>query len=71
MNLRDMLSAGVRLNLIGPLRAGAVQAELGMMIPRLSAAVKHIEPGTAHQVAPLLEIMAAAHDRLYTRMFNS
>ena len=27
--------------------------------------------GDAHQVAPLVEVLSNAHDRLYTRLFNS
>jgi urease accessory protein UreH/urease accessory protein UreF len=69
--LRDMLSAAVRLNLIGPQRAARAQAVLASQLDRLCVLARSLDAREAHQVAPLLEIWAAAHDRLYSRLFNS
>jgi len=75
---RDMVNAAVRMNLIGPLEGGRLTNELCIAIGELvhrqlvsksSAADMNI--AFAHQVCPLVEILSNAHDRLYTRLFNS
>ena len=69
--LRDMLSAAVRLNLVGPQRAARMQVVLARQLDWLCCRARSLDVRDAHQVAPLLEIWAAAHDRLYSRLFNS
>lgn len=75
---RDMVNAAVRMNLIGPLEGGCVTNELCIGVNQLieSSLPSMIENkydtiGDAHQVAPLVEVLSNAHDRLYTRLFNS
>jgi urease accessory protein len=82
---RDIINAGVRINLIGPIEGGH---HIHILCIKLSSILDQICPGThltgcksipskvlkpqdAYQVAPLLEILANAHDRLYSRLFNS
>ncbi len=75
---RDMVNAAVRMNLIGPLEGGCVTNELcngvediiEAFLPSL-VGVKGDIIENAHQVAPLIEVLSNAHDRLYTRLFNS
>jgi urease accessory protein UreH/urease accessory protein UreF len=75
---RDMVNAAVRMNLIGPLEGGRLTNALCNAIEELLA--QQIVPKLlngdmkadfAHQVCPLIEILSNAHDRLYTRLFNS
>jgi urease accessory protein len=64
---RSVLSAGVRLGLVGPLEAQRIHAE---QAPLLSAVLASDVDGPA-QTAPLLEIYAALHEKLDGRMFQS
>jgi urease accessory protein len=64
---RSILSAAVRLGLIGPLEAQRIHSEKA---PLLSEVLESevLEPA---QTAPLLEIFAALHEKLDGRMFQS
>lgn len=64
---RSILSAGVRLGLIGPLEAQQIQAKKAALMSEVLDRVAS-EPA---QTAPLLEIYAALHERLDGRMFQS
>ena len=78
--VRDMVNAAVRMNLIGPLEGGRLTNDLCNDVeklvvrqigPRLSCRTAELDTAFAHQVCPLVEILSNAHDRLYTRLFNS
>lgn len=71
VTMRDMVSAAVRLNIVGPLKGGAMQRALSLQMPDLLQKTAGKTWEQAHQVAPLLSVVAGAHDRLYSRMFNS
>jgi urease accessory protein len=68
---RGILSAGVRLGLLGPLEAQRVQAARGGILESLLERALTIAYEDAAQTAPLLELHAALHDRLDARMFQS
>jgi len=84
---RDMINAAVRMNLVGPLEGGKMVNEVCTQLDTITnpdTQSHHSDfelslhrrfclesPLTAHQVAPLVEILANAHDRLYSRLFNS
>jgi urease accessory protein len=79
---RDMVNAAVRMNLVGPLEGGFVTNELCTGIDELiqthlidlvdcEDTNQLVNTNIAHQVAPLIEVLSNAHDRLYTRLFNS
>lgn len=85
-NTRDMINAAVRMNLTGPLEAGGminnICAQLEKLILDMSLTtivggyenIQHtfdFDLCSIHQISPLLEILSNAHDRLYTRLFNS
>jgi urease accessory protein UreF len=73
------------MNLIGPIEGGRLTHDLCLAVEKLVAenlANRFEENNTgsgngeldvefAHQVCPLIEILSNAHDRLYTRLFNS
>ena len=68
---RGILSAGVRLGLLGPLEAQQVLAEASGTLGRILASCMHLEPAETTQAAPLLELFGALHERLDGRLFQS
>lgn len=74
---RDMINAAVRLNLVGPLQGCQLIHQLctkfdDVVLSQLDVTWTATDPtDQAFQAAPLIEILANAHDRLYTRLFNS
>jgi urease accessory protein len=68
---RGILSAGVRLGLLGPLEAQRLHAERAAMLGRILEDARSLELEDAAQTAPLLEVFAGLHERLDGRMFQS
>lgn len=68
---RGILSAAVRLGLLGPLEAQRLHADRAGMLDEILDGAAHLEPEHAAQTAPLIEIFAALHERLDGRMFQS
>ncbi|MFZ5446887.1 MAG: urease accessory protein UreF [Myxococcota bacterium] len=68
---RSALSAVVRLGLVGPLRAQGLLSELHPVLAAALAATEGRAPDDALGVSPWLETAQAAHDRLYSRLFQS
>lgn len=81
MHLRSLVTAAVRLGIVGPMQAQAIQQELstygsGRAQRALEAAPGEAgrgdaEPGGAAQTAPLLDLLQSTHDRLYSKLFIS
>lgn len=68
---RTVLSAAVRLSLIGPLEAQRIQAGRSALLDHLLAQCTHRTVDDAAQTAPLVEIYGALHDELDARLFQS
>jgi urease accessory protein len=68
---RGVLSSAVRLNIVGPLEAQAIQFQLGPLVEKLIGRRSHLRPEDAAQTAPVLEILQMSHDRIYSRLFQS
>jgi urease accessory protein len=68
---RGILSAAVRLGLVGPLEAQRLHAERFSLLDEILDGASCLEPDHAAQTAPLIEIFAALHERLDGRMFQS
>lgn len=66
---RGVLSAAVRLGLVGPLEAQRILADAPL--ERVLADCMHLEPAECAQAAPLVELFGALHDRLDGRLFQS
>lgn len=64
---RTVLSAAVRLGVLGPLEAQSILAERAPLLERLLGQV----PRPVAHTAPLLEMFGAVHARLDGRMFQS
>ncbi len=70
VSLRTVLSASIRLNIIGPLRCQALQHELALVAEQLlKREPKHFRQ--IAQTAPILDAWQSSHDRLYSRLFHS
>ncbi len=68
---RGILSAGVRLGLLGPLEAQRLHAERAPLLDDILVTVGNLELENAAQTAPLLDLYAGLHERLDGRMFQS
>jgi len=71
INARTLLSSAVRLNIVGPLEAQAVQFRLGPFVEELAERRSELRPEDAAQTAPTLELLHMTHDRIYSRLFQS
>lgn len=69
--VRDLLSAATRLNLIGPLEATRIQFEMGPTMEKIFQSKKDRQIDDSYSSAPVLDLIQAMHDQLYTRIFNS
>lgn len=69
--LRGWISAAVRLSLIGPLAAQAMQYRLGTVLADVLVADAARDDRDLAQTDPLLELFQGQHDRLYSRLFSS
>jgi len=70
-NVRALMSAAVRLNVVGPYVSQQIQVRLVPALDSLLDQTEHLRAEDAAQTAPLLEICQMAHDRLYSRLFQS
>jgi urease accessory protein len=68
--LRGIVSAAVRLGLVGPLEAQGVQARLASDAEAVAAS-EDAAPEGAAQTTPLLDLYQGHQDRLYSRLFRS
>jgi urease accessory protein len=70
-HLRGVLSAAVRLGIVGPLEAQALQHQFAPCAERILSQCENLAIGEIAQTAPLLEIWQGTQDRLYSRLFQS
>lgn len=68
---RAALSAVVRLGGAGPLRAQRLLLELHPVMDEALEATQAFSANDATSTAPLLDLTQSAHDRLYSRLFQS
>ncbi len=68
---RGVLSAAVRLGILGPLEAQRIHAANASRLETVHAASIGLGLDDAASVAPLLELYGALHDTLETRLFQS
>lgn len=71
ITMRGLLSSGVRLGVVGPLEAQAIQYRLGPFAETLAGRSLEFDLDDVAQTAPLLDLLQATHDRLYSRLFQS
>ncbi len=68
---RGVLSAAVRLGLIGSYEAQRLQHACGPRLDEVLEECGTLEIADVAQTAPLLALLQANHDRLYSRLFQS
>jgi len=68
---RSLVSAAVRLGVVGPLEAQALLARAGDEAERALAVSADLSPEEAASSAPLLDLLQGHQDRLYSRLFQS
>jgi urease accessory protein len=71
MTVRGVASAAVRLGLIGAYAAQEAQTRLSAEIERTIQRCGGLRAADIAQTAPLLDLCQSAHDRLYSRLFQS
>lgn len=69
--LRSSVGAAVRLNLVGPFEGQRLQASLAPLISRVLEQTTALTIDEAASPSPFWETVAATHDRLRTRLFQS
>lgn len=69
--LRDSLSAAVRLNRLGPLAAQAMLADLAEPCLELLNDHAHDDERSICSSGAVVDVIAGGHDRLYSRLFQS
>jgi urease accessory protein len=70
-HLRGMLVAAVRLNIVGPIEAQALQHRLSTRAEAIVTRCAALKLDDLAQTAPLLDLWQGAQDRLYSRLFQS
>jgi urease accessory protein len=68
---RGVLSAAVRLGIIGPYAAQRMQADCAGDFERVLVRCSELTECDVAQTAPLIDVMQGTHDRLYSRLFQS
>ena len=68
---RSVLSAAVRLGVAGSYEAQRLQAECAAWSATVQARYAAAGPDDLAQTAPIIDILQGAHDRLYSRLFQS
>jgi len=68
---RGVLSAAVRLGLAGSFEAQRLQYECSPWLERIADRCGALSIDDLAQTAPVLDLLQAGHDRLYSRLFQS
>ena len=71
MTLRSLISSAIRLGIVGPIYGHAMQHEFGSLVTDLVDGFADSEATETCQTAPLIELLQATHDRIYSRLFQS
>jgi urease accessory protein len=71
INLRGLLASAVRLGIIGPLEAQRIQFKLSTTAEAVAQQSLQLTVDDLAHTAPLLDIWQGAHDRLYSRLFQT
>jgi len=69
--LRSILAAAVRLNIIGPMEAQMLQQTLAARAEEILIRCSTLAIEDIAQTSPLLDLWQGAQDRLYSRLFQS
>ncbi len=70
-HVRGLLTAAVRLGVVGPLEAQTLQHRLGVPAEEVAARSAGARVEDLALTAPVLDLLQATQDRLYSRLFQS
>ncbi len=70
-HLRALIASAIRLGIVGPMEAQALQHRLTPDAREILARYEHLPLTALAQTAPLLELWQGTQDRLYSRLFQS
>jgi urease accessory protein len=70
-HLRGVIAAAVRLNIVGPMEAQAIQHQLSSTAENVLKRCASLTLDEIAQTSPLLDLWQGAQDRLYSRLFQS
>ena len=68
---RSVLTAAVRLGIVGSYEAQRLQYACGPHLDAIAVRCAALTPHDLAQTAPILDLLQSAHDRLYSRLFQS
>ena len=68
---RGVLAAAVRLGIVGSYRAQRMQHEAEAWLDATLGTCAELAPEEICQTAPIVDLLQGAHDRLYSRLFQS
>jgi urease accessory protein len=71
VHTRGLLSSAVRLGIVGPLQAQALQNRLAPHVEKILMRSRNVSVDEIAQTAPLLDLWQGNQDRLYSRLFQS
>ena len=71
VTLRGLIAAAVRLGIIGPMEGQALQFRLSPQAELISERCTNLSVDHVAQTSPILDIVQGAHDRLYSRLFQT
>jgi len=71
VSMRGLLSAAVRIGVAGTHQAQRIQRDLGPILDEVLEACANLRPSESATVAPIADLVAATHDRIYSRLFQS
>jgi len=71
IHVRSVIAAAMRLNVVGPMEGQAIQFQLSAQAEAVAQRGATLGMDDLAQTAPLLDLWQGAHDRLYSRLFQS
>lgn len=71
IQMRGTIASAVRLGILGPLEAQRLQFKLGPLAEEVARESLDFTIADVAHTAPLLDIWQGAHDRLYSRLFQT
>lgn len=69
--VRGLVAAAVRLGIVGSYEAQRAQFDCGPILDAILARCGALDHRDVAQTAPIVDILQSAHDRLYSRLFQS
>ena len=68
---RGVLSAAIRLGIVGSYDAQRLQHAMGPWLEQMLDRSRDLQPEDICQTAPIIDLLQAGHDRLYSKLFQS